>query len=85
MNARLALIFVVTLLNLISCSGDKTDKQDPKPQPIDSTMENIEEKPTISSRKLKNSKDLKSDLHLSGSPNAHVSGVPLVSENISGN
>ena len=71
MNARLFLIIVAILLNLLSCSGDKNDKQIPKSQTP----------PTLNSP---NAKDIKSNSHVSGNQSNNISGVASTSEHISG-
>ena len=71
MNARLFVIIAVVLLNLLSCSGDKNDKQEPKSQ-------------TPSSLNSLNAKDLQQNLHISGTKSTNISGVASTSEHISG-
>ena len=71
MNARLFLIIVAILLNLLSCSGDKNEKKTPKSKTP----------PTVSSP---NAKDLQPNSHVSGTQSNNISGVSSTSEHISG-
>ena len=71
MNARLFLIIVAILLNLLSCSGDKNDTQIPKSQ-------------TPTTLNSPNAKDLQSNSHVSGTKSTNISGVASTSEHMSG-
>ncbi len=84
MKAGLSLIVVMALVSLLNCSGDKTDKQTPKPQASLSAPAHVEAKPTIPTINSPNAQDLQPDLHLSGTQNTHISGITSTSEHISG-
>ena len=78
MKPILTLILLTALLSILSCSGDKTDKQ-PSTQ---STPAYIETKPPAPNPS--NSQALQPDLHLSGTQSTHISGSKVTSKHLSG-
>jgi hypothetical protein len=78
MKPRIILAILTALLSILSCSGDKNDKQ-PSTQ---SAPANIKKKPPIPNPV--NSQALQPDLHLSGTQNTHISGSTVTSEHLSG-
>ena len=78
MKAGLSLIFIMTLLSIYSCSGDKTDKQ-PSTQAAPAYIETKPPAPNPA-----NSQALQPDLHLSGTQSTHISGSKVTSKHLSG-
>ncbi len=81
MKTTIAVAVLISLLNIVSCSKDNTDKKSQKYGTRESAQPAKVTEPAPNSP---NTQDLHPDLHISGEESTHISGADLSSEHVSG-